>query len=204
VAHSLKEFSSALIGGAVAVEIWREHSLEKACKKVKGEAQRVIGTYDYGWPQLAESTQEERKRLGFPPNEPLLRTGEMRDSIEYTVDRVELEGYVGSNDPIAVHQELGTSRIPPRSFLGGAARAKEDEIHEEISKGLHLTLMGALGLAATGARLPAAVASTAVATSKYAKEFEAIERHVRIAEAARHVSLTLDPETFFGIKPPLR
>jgi hypothetical protein len=32
---------------------------------------RVIGTYDYKWPQLAPSTQEKRVSEGFSANEPL-------------------------------------------------------------------------------------------------------------------------------------
>jgi hypothetical protein len=58
----------------------------------------------------------------FPTPKPLLRTGEMRDSIEYVVA-------VGSDLDVAVYQELGTSRIPPRSFLASAAIASDDRIH---------------------------------------------------------------------------
>jgi len=58
---------------------------------------------------------------------PLLRTGELRDSIEYTVSG--LEGAVGSDSEIPVFQALGTSRIPPRSFLVSSAMASEDKIH---------------------------------------------------------------------------
>src|SRR2546430_4626097 len=61
---------------------------------------------------------------------PLLETGEMRDSIHHHVDPHEPAGYVGTNNKIAVYQELGTDRIPPRSFLAGAATHKEHEIHE--------------------------------------------------------------------------
>jgi hypothetical protein len=83
-----------------------------------------MGTYDYDWPQLAESTQRERERLGFAANEPLLRTGDLRESIEYTVLPREAAVEIGSNDKIAVYQELGTSRIPPRSFLGFISRSR--------------------------------------------------------------------------------
>ncbi len=50
-----------------------------------------------------------------------------RDSIQYVVSGN--EGCVGSDSPIAVYQELGTSRIPPRSFLVSAAISSEDKIH---------------------------------------------------------------------------
>ena len=36
---------------------------------------------------------------------------------------------MGSDLDIAVYQELGTSRIPPRSFLVSSAIASEDKIH---------------------------------------------------------------------------
>jgi hypothetical protein len=125
-------------------------ALEKACVVIEDEAKRVIGSYDYGWRELAESTQAERARLGFPPNEPLLRTGEMRDSLEHQVVLAEKKGYVGSNDDKAVWQELGTSRgIPPRSFLGGAAAHKGQEAAEAIGQKIFfaLTSKGAGGYA---------------------------------------------------------
>jgi hypothetical protein len=102
--------------------------VEKACKIVQAKAKAAIGREHAEWPKLAESTLADKEHHGFPTPKPLLRTGEMRDSIEYTVHG--LEGSVGSNDPVAVYQELGTSRgLPPRSFLRSAAIASEDKIH---------------------------------------------------------------------------
>ena len=54
----------------------------------------------------------------------------MRDSIEHQVHGDEAN--VGSNDDKAVWQELGTDKIPPRSFLGGAAVELEPKIQREI------------------------------------------------------------------------
>jgi hypothetical protein len=79
------------------------------------KAKEAIGTYVFGWPQLAESTLARKSA-----DTPLLETGAMRDSISH---RAELspegaEGVVYSDDKTALYQELGTSRgIPPRSFL---------------------------------------------------------------------------------------
>lgn len=50
------------------------------------------------------------------------------------------EGCVGSDSDVAVFQELGTSRIPPRSFLQSAAIASEDKIHRMAAA----TAVGAL------------------------------------------------------------
>jgi hypothetical protein len=153
VAHSLGEFAAALMGFEAGYLLWEHEALEHAGKIVEEEAKRVIGTYDYGWPQLAEETQQQRADLGFSANEPLLRTGDLRASISHTVDKHEHTVYIGSNSEIAVYQELGTSRIPPRSFLGGAARAKEHEIIEELRRSIYLRFLGALGIGALAKKL---------------------------------------------------
>jgi hypothetical protein len=101
--------------------------VEKACQIVQKKVKATIGRDNEMWPPLAASTIADKQGHGFPTPKPLLRTGELRDSIEYTVHG--LEGAVGSNDPVAVYQELGTSRIPPRSFLVSSAIASEDRIH---------------------------------------------------------------------------
>ena len=126
--------------GSVAVTRAADHeALERAAVIVETEAKRVIGTYDYNWPQLAPSTQADRVAQGFPANEPLLRTGEMRDSIEHVSDRKEAQ--IGSNSDIAVWQELGTVSIPARSFLGEAAIRKEQEVVDEIGRVVVSTLL---------------------------------------------------------------
>jgi HK97 gp10 family phage protein len=115
----------------VEVDKHKREALEDACKIIEKESKRVIGTYDYGWRELAESTQAERERQGFSADEPLLRTGKLRDSIKHTVIS-DKEAAVGSNEDIAVYQELGTSRIPPRSFLAQAAVHTEKEVAHAV------------------------------------------------------------------------
>src|SRR5579872_1078512 len=77
-----------------------EQIVERACQMVEDEAKGSLGSYHRGWKQLAQSTQTERVREGFPANEPGLRTGAMRDSIEHEVHRTidGAVGHVGSND----------------------------------------------------------------------------------------------------------
>jgi hypothetical protein len=104
--------------------------LDRCGRMVTKEVYRVIGTYDYGWPALAPSTQDQRASLGFEPDEPLLRTGAMRDSVWYKADHHEVQ--IGTDNKIAAYQELGTSRIPPRPFLEGALKEKTPEILHEI------------------------------------------------------------------------
>ena len=102
--------------------------IEQACKIVQKKAKSAIGQEHELWPDLAASTIADKARQGYLTPKPLLRSGEMRDSIEYTVHG--MEGSVGSNDPVAVFQELGTSRIPARSFLASSAIASEDKISQ--------------------------------------------------------------------------
>jgi hypothetical protein len=101
--------------------------IEAACKIVQKKAKAAIGKNHEMWPPLAEATIADKQKHGFPTPKPLLRTGELRDSIQYQVHG--LEGAVGSDLDKAVWQELGTSRIPPRSFLVSSAIASEDRIH---------------------------------------------------------------------------
>ncbi|WOJ89901.1 hypothetical protein RZS28_00875 [Methylocapsa polymorpha] len=70
----MPKFSSFAGLGAAFVALAEElhhHKLaamEKACTILEDDAKDAIGTYRYKWPQLAESTQEERARLGYAPN----------------------------------------------------------------------------------------------------------------------------------------
>jgi hypothetical protein len=116
---SIDEFSTFLSEELAAKRLphAREVALETASQMIVAQAKSAIGTYTFEWPQLAGSTQVEREREGFPANEPLLRTGAMRDSISYTIDKPGEEATVGSTSEIALWQELGTPKIPPRPFL---------------------------------------------------------------------------------------
>jgi hypothetical protein len=115
--------------------------LEHAGQVVEDEAKRLIGTYDFAnprWPELAESTKDDRVRQGFSENEPLLRTGELRDSIHHVV--IGDTAHVGSDNDKAVWQELGTKHIPPRTFLKGAVLNTADQIAHDIGKQVHAYL----------------------------------------------------------------
>lgn len=121
-------------------------ALEKVAKIVKKRAKAKIGEYQeqagpfIAWPELADATKSDRARKGYPDDEPLLRSGGMRDSIGHAVaDGV---AHVGSNDEKAVWQELGTSKIPPRSFLGGAAVESMAKVLEIVGESAALALAG--------------------------------------------------------------
>ena len=135
---NLLDFAAEL-GKVSAVMLVEQHlGLEEAAKIVEAEAKRRIGRDDNGWPPLAQATIDYKSEHGFTgrvsATDPVLRTGELRDSIEHTVG--ELEAVVGTDNDHAIYQELGTSKAPPRPFLGPAAIAKSDEIALEI--GAHI------------------------------------------------------------------
>lgn len=102
---------------------------ESAREKI-GFYQPQVGPFD-GWAELSPFTKHDRLQHGFTENDPLLRTGELRESISYTVAHQMPWLYlvvVGSPLEYAEYQEVGTSRIPPRAFLGPALFENKDVI----------------------------------------------------------------------------
>jgi hypothetical protein len=161
---NLGEFA-AMFHAAVGEARLREAkclALEAACQMIEKEAKRVIGTYDYDWPKLAESTQADRERQGFPANEPLLRTGAMRDSISYEITAPGEEAIIGSDSDIALYQELGTSHIPPRPFLMPSVIYCEKAAEALIGK--------ILGVTIAGHSIEAEIMKIAIETAEHASE----------------------------------
>lgn len=134
MAHSLLSFAAHVASMVAMVEHANHSALEKAGKIVEKEAKRVIGTYDYNWTPLAESTLARKAS-----DTPLLETGEMRESITHTVQ--DHTAYIGTDNEKAIYHELGTSRIPARPFLRGALDEKIDEIVEATGRHVHGTLV---------------------------------------------------------------
>src|SRR5258705_4586767 len=121
IEHDMNELGPAIVAAA--------------CQMVHDEARRVIGEgYDY-WPALKPETLAHKMM-----NTPLLETGELRASIEWQSHG--LEGAVGSNNDKAVWHELGTARIPPRSFLMGAAIKMEPKIYKMAERAVVAVMLG--------------------------------------------------------------
>jgi hypothetical protein len=97
---------------------------------LESEAKNFIGHYQDGWEPLAPSTIKGKTDLGYaPPDNPLLREGDMRDSIKHrsAVTGEGAIGEIGSDEMVALWQEMGASRgIPPRSFLGLAMSRSQE------------------------------------------------------------------------------
>ena len=118
----------------------RHEGVARAAKLIEDKAKAVLGTYDYNWPELAVTTQEDRVRRGFTANEPELRSGALRDSISHVVEGD--RAVVGSTDMNAVYAELGTSRAPPRPIFVPTVLQNIDEIKKEIGAPFHAALIG--------------------------------------------------------------
>ncbi|MDE1139976.1 MAG: hypothetical protein PW999_10035 [Paraburkholderia tropica] len=114
-------------------------AVERTAKEEIGSYQGSVGPFS-AWRQLAASTQEERERLGFTPNDPLLRTGEMRETIEHEVSG--LTAVIGSKDPKAGWQEFGTNKIPPRPFMGPAVIHNEKLIVQVLGSAVARGISG--------------------------------------------------------------
>jgi hypothetical protein len=128
------EAALATIGSAVA---------EIARHKI-GEYQGAVAGAGWAfpeWPLLAARTVADKTAKGFaPPDNPLLRTGEMRSTVSFFVAGDML--VVGSTDPVARYQEIGTDRIPPRPFIGPAMLEADLLIKRELGGALASVLRG--------------------------------------------------------------
>lgn len=143
---SLAEFAERLALASVAVVAAEQKALkqcariiEKTAKEQIGEYQPAVGPFA-AWEPLADSTEAEKARLGYPVDAPLLREGDLRDSIEHEVQG--MEAVIGSKSEIAEYQEFGTEKIPPRPFIGPAAFRNREKIHSILGAALVAGMVG--------------------------------------------------------------
>lgn len=134
--NSLGALADVLEARSAAAIAATRAALKEGAELVKAEAQNSIGTYQPArgdtpaWAPLSEATKADRVAKGFTPDDPLLRTGELRDSIGVRpIDDDAL--LVGVFDPelqtIAASMEFGYHNVragkvvSPRSFIRGTA-----------------------------------------------------------------------------------
>jgi len=147
---SLADMALHLLEAEARMLVTLEHGLEKAAAEIDKAAKDKIGEYQAAngmhdaWPELADSTKEDRVRKGFTENDPLLRSGELRDSMGHETKG--LEAAIGSTSDIAVYQELGTDKIPPRPFLGAAAYEHIDEVKKIVGGAVITGIVGGSAL----------------------------------------------------------
>jgi hypothetical protein len=149
--ESLGAMAVKLVSMEVTMFEFLHRGLDRALVKVEKTAKAEFGVYQpavgrFGaWDELADETKAERLKLGFTENDPLLRTGELRDHVTHEAQEFELAGVVGVKSgethapyedggaepdigDVMMWQELGTEHIPPRPVLGPAAFRNKEAI----------------------------------------------------------------------------
>lgn len=143
---SLAAFAAEMVAVRAGVVFHLHKGLEAVATKIEHTAKREIGEYQAAvgpfpaWDELADSTKVDRVRQGFTENDPGLRSGQMRDSIEHRTQG--LEAVIGSNDDRLVWFELGTEKQPPRPVLGPAVEHNRAAIKKIVGGAVVKGLLG--------------------------------------------------------------
>ena len=132
---------------------------DAAAIKIRDDAKAKLGGYQEAagpfpaWAPLAAATQSERVQLGFTANDPLLRSGQLRDAIALTLTsegavigvphgpHIEPDGRVEDVGDIALQMEVG-GRAPPRPFLGPAAFQSKHAVSRIAARAVIAWLIG--------------------------------------------------------------
>ena len=151
-------FAVFLVARAAEAQLAAEHALGKAAALIRDDAAERLGTYQaavgpfFGWQELADSTKADRLRQGYTANDPLLRSGDLRENItSAALGREAVAGVVNGAAGkdrrdlglIATYMELGTRSAPPRQFLGPAGFVKGEAAAQMIGKAVSDSLAGA-------------------------------------------------------------
>lgn len=164
---TLGQFANHILRSAAAMPRLEQRALRISGARLSRISRGYIGEYqDFGgpfpaWKPLSVNTllggvsptgfhYPGKVELGFaPPDNPLLRTGALRDSISFTVQR--RAAIIGSASPVAHYQEFGTRStaqhisIPPRPFIGPAVYVHGwDEVRHVARIVFHPLLTGRL------------------------------------------------------------
>ncbi len=136
--NSLMAFAEHLEKTAVAVPVAQHKALGTALVILEKDMREQVGHYQAqhgphpAWAPLADSTEDEKARLGYPADAPLLREGDLQDSFRHEQNGD--EGIVGSTDPKMVYHEFGTNRMPPRPVVGPALFKNRKEIERLVGE----------------------------------------------------------------------
>ncbi|HUB90949.1 MAG TPA: hypothetical protein VMA74_14585 [Dyella sp.] len=144
------EFAAFLLSMEPVAKVAVHRGLEKGLKRIETTAKESIGTYQDAigqfpaWDELADSTKKDRVRQGYSENDPLLRSGETRDSIQSEIH--DMEGVVASESDILYWQEVGTEDIPPRPVMGPAALVNEEHVVRDLGEAYAIAWLGGVVL----------------------------------------------------------
>lgn len=148
----MAEFSSMgalalhLVAAAAAEIKCLERGLDACGKRLEETMKAEIGHYQQGigqfeaWGELAESTEEQKARNGYPAGAPLEASGKMRESFKH--ERHGLELIVGSTDKKMLYHEFGTLRMVPRAVVGPAVLRNREYIRRTIGRAAVEGLIG--------------------------------------------------------------
>ncbi|MBT2299277.1 hypothetical protein J7E70_02260 [Variovorax paradoxus] len=131
---------------AAGGEAVTHHIAAEGAKVIQEDAKSRFGSYQDGgggfpaWANLAPATVDDRIRRGFTPDDPLLRTGGLRDSIVTKAEGA--VAVVASTDPVMLYQEQGTATIPPRPVLGPAGLNSEKTVGRVAARTLVAWISG--------------------------------------------------------------
>jgi hypothetical protein len=116
---SVSDFVRFLGTRRAAIKVEQNAGMKVAGDMLARSAKDMIG-HEGLWQPLADSTVEEKRRLGYAgqvsETDPLLRTGQVRDSIASTTGEAVI--VLGATDPIAKLHEDGTMHMPARPVIG--------------------------------------------------------------------------------------
>lgn len=140
---SLSELSRILASASSKVKIEAELAVVTMATEIRDRAKEKIGVYQEAshgfaaWAPLAQSTMDQRVRMGFSANNPLDRSGGLRDSIEM---RTTGNGaIIGTPLDEGLWMENGTDKAPPRPYLGPAAAEISEKLGEIFAPHLKRT-----------------------------------------------------------------
>ena len=151
---SITGFVEAIQNGIRAHSHHTETAVKDAAVEIQRRAREKLGTYQPGWPELADGTKKQRVALGWSENDPLLRSGELANSIGYRVhwswrgwDAAvgvpdvmigdgSKENPMRSAATVAMVMELGSPRhnVPARPFLGPTGAELAPQLAHQIAR----------------------------------------------------------------------
>lgn len=144
---SLGEMAIALIEADIVVREAQHKGLVRIGEAIERTAKADIGHYQTAtgpfpeWPELADSTKEDRIKQGYSENDPLERSGDFKETFDHETSA--LETVIGTPDERGPWFEFGTSKMPARPVLGPAAFRNKDKIAEIIGVATVSGLVGA-------------------------------------------------------------
>lgn len=101
---SLDDFAQFCAKVAIQIDPDLTVGCQLAATSYKKELDSILGDENRLRP-LTDATQTERLRLGYSGNDPLVRSGEMKDSIQ--LEHAPLFSAVGTESPLAPLHEFG-------------------------------------------------------------------------------------------------